>query len=241
MLKPLHRRQSVEISPEAPVPVVRFEREHLHLGGAANVAHNLAALGARVSLVGIVGADEAARRVTTALGAAHVSSLGLVRAADRPTTEKSAWSRIGTSGREDRLRRRRRCGNGHRAQAGRSHRKSRQRCERAAGVGLSEGCDRSGVMARSGNQDVSRRAAPRRSRSRTSITTPARRWLHPTITRRKWPPDAASDRMKKRGVRRQNPNARGCESVLITEASTGWVLRQRRGARFRPSRGKCRM
>jgi rfaE bifunctional protein kinase chain/domain len=76
------------ISPEAPVPVVRFEREYSRLGGAANVAHNLAALGARVSLVGIVGADEAARRVTTALGAAHMSSLGLVEAADRPTTEK---------------------------------------------------------------------------------------------------------------------------------------------------------
>jgi len=76
------------ISPEAPVPVVRFAREHSRLGGAANVAHNLAALGARVSLVGIVGTDEAAARVTKALGAAHMSSLGLVEAADRPTTEK---------------------------------------------------------------------------------------------------------------------------------------------------------
>jgi D-glycero-beta-D-manno-heptose-7-phosphate kinase len=76
------------ISPEAPVPVVRFAREYSRLGGAANVAHNLAALGARVSLVGIVGTDEAAARVTTALGAAHMSSLGLVEAADRPTTEK---------------------------------------------------------------------------------------------------------------------------------------------------------
>jgi D-beta-D-heptose 7-phosphate kinase/D-beta-D-heptose 1-phosphate adenosyltransferase len=76
------------ISPEAPVPVVRFEREYVRLGGAANVAHNLAALGARVSIVGIVGADAAAARVTEALGAAHMSSLGLVEAADRPTTEK---------------------------------------------------------------------------------------------------------------------------------------------------------
>lgn len=76
------------ISPEAPVPVVRFEREYSRLGGAANVAHNLAALGARVSLVGIVGTDESAARVTKALGAAHMSSLGLVEAADRPTTEK---------------------------------------------------------------------------------------------------------------------------------------------------------
>ena len=49
------------ISPEAPVPVVRFRIEHVRLGGAANVAHNLAALGARVSLVGLVGRDAARR------------------------------------------------------------------------------------------------------------------------------------------------------------------------------------
>src|SRR5260370_32569137 len=48
------------ISPEAPVPVVQFQSEHLRLGGAANVANNLVALGARASLVGIVGADTAA-------------------------------------------------------------------------------------------------------------------------------------------------------------------------------------
>ena len=40
------------ISPEAPVPVVRFEREEYRLGGAANVAHNIAALGGRASIVG---------------------------------------------------------------------------------------------------------------------------------------------------------------------------------------------
>lgn len=76
------------ISPEAPVPVVRFEREYSRLGGAANVANNLATLGARVSLVGVVGTDDAAARITNALGAAHMSSLGLVEAPGRPTTEK---------------------------------------------------------------------------------------------------------------------------------------------------------
>ena len=45
------------ISPEAPVPVVHFEREYSRLGGASNVAQNLRALGARVTLVGVVGAD----------------------------------------------------------------------------------------------------------------------------------------------------------------------------------------
>ncbi|CAM5779076.1 D-glycero-beta-D-manno-heptose-7-phosphate kinase [Castellaniella caeni] len=51
------------ISPEAPVPVVRVARREDRLGGAANVARNIAALGAQVSLMGIVGADEAGARV----------------------------------------------------------------------------------------------------------------------------------------------------------------------------------
>ena len=48
------------ISPEAPVPVVRFDREEYRLGGAANVAHNVVALGGRVQAIGLAGADEAA-------------------------------------------------------------------------------------------------------------------------------------------------------------------------------------
>ena len=76
------------ISPEAPVPVVRFESEHARLGGAANVAHNLAALGAKVSLVGLVGADAAAQRLRAQLGAAGLSTDGLVEDAGRPTVEK---------------------------------------------------------------------------------------------------------------------------------------------------------
>lgn len=46
------------ISPEAPVPVVRVARKEDRLGGAANVARNVVALGAQVSLLGVVGADE---------------------------------------------------------------------------------------------------------------------------------------------------------------------------------------
>jgi D-beta-D-heptose 7-phosphate kinase/D-beta-D-heptose 1-phosphate adenosyltransferase len=76
------------ISPEAPVPVVRFESEHLRLGGAANVAHNIAALGGRPVLVGIVGADAAASRLRDELARAGVSADGLVEDRDRPTTEK---------------------------------------------------------------------------------------------------------------------------------------------------------
>lgn len=51
------------ISPEAPVPVVKVARREDRLGGAANVARNIVALGAKASLMGLVGDDEAGRRV----------------------------------------------------------------------------------------------------------------------------------------------------------------------------------
>ncbi|WP_457390105.1 D-glycero-beta-D-manno-heptose-7-phosphate kinase [Roseateles sp. P5_E1] len=51
------------ISPEAPVPVVRIEREEERLGGAANVALNIRTLGARATLLTVVGQDEPARRL----------------------------------------------------------------------------------------------------------------------------------------------------------------------------------
>jgi D-glycero-beta-D-manno-heptose-7-phosphate kinase len=76
------------ISPEAPVPVVRFESEYVRLGGAANVAHNIAALGGRASLVGLVGADASADRLRQALSAAGIDGDGLVVDRTRPTTEK---------------------------------------------------------------------------------------------------------------------------------------------------------
>ncbi len=47
------------ISPEAPIPVLRVTGSHASLGGAANVAHNVAALGARAILVGVIGTDDA--------------------------------------------------------------------------------------------------------------------------------------------------------------------------------------
>ncbi|TCT07107.1 D-glycero-beta-D-manno-heptose-7-phosphate kinase [Paralcaligenes ureilyticus] len=51
------------ISPEAPVPVVRVARREDRLGGAANVARNIVAMGARATLLGIVGADEAGEQI----------------------------------------------------------------------------------------------------------------------------------------------------------------------------------
>src|ERR1051325_2514255 len=51
------------ISPEAPVPVVEFERESFMPGGAANVARNLTALGVPTQLFGVTGEDEGAHRL----------------------------------------------------------------------------------------------------------------------------------------------------------------------------------
>ncbi|HUL73670.1 MAG TPA: PfkB family carbohydrate kinase [Vicinamibacterales bacterium] len=76
------------ISPEAPVPVVRFDRDEYRLGGAANVARNVAALGGRVSLVGLIGDDEAGVRLMNELAAAGIDGRGLVRDPDRATTRK---------------------------------------------------------------------------------------------------------------------------------------------------------
>jgi D-glycero-beta-D-manno-heptose-7-phosphate kinase len=76
------------ISPEAPVPVVRFEQETMRLGGAANVAHNVAALGGRAELVGVVGADAEGDRVCRELDTLAIGSRGIVTARDRCTTRK---------------------------------------------------------------------------------------------------------------------------------------------------------
>jgi rfaE bifunctional protein kinase chain/domain len=76
------------ISPEAPVPVVRFESEYVRLGGAANVAHNINALGGRARLVGVVGNDAAGDRLARQLAASGIDAVGLVRDPSRMTTEK---------------------------------------------------------------------------------------------------------------------------------------------------------
>lgn len=55
------------ISPEAPVPVVDVRRESVHLGGAANVLANVAALGAKACVVGVVGNDAAGDRLRQSL------------------------------------------------------------------------------------------------------------------------------------------------------------------------------
>ena len=75
------------ISPEAPVPVVRVDQHEDRPGGAANVALNIAALGAPAYLVGVTGQDEAADALTDSLRAAHVQ-VRFQRIAEQPTIVK---------------------------------------------------------------------------------------------------------------------------------------------------------
>ena len=77
------------ISPEAPVPVVAVRSESLRIGGAGNVATNIAALDGQAEVVGVVGTDGAAERLTQELARAGVKADGLVGDSTRPTTVKS--------------------------------------------------------------------------------------------------------------------------------------------------------
>lgn len=75
------------ISPEAPVPVVRVVKREDRLGGAANVARNIVALGAHATLAGFVGEDEAATSVRQLLSEAGIQAKMITDAA-HPTTLK---------------------------------------------------------------------------------------------------------------------------------------------------------
>ena len=75
------------ISPEAPVPVVGFDHEMFRIGGAANVAHNITALGGQATLVAVTGMDDGAATLTHACREAGIAP-SLVSDASRPTTTK---------------------------------------------------------------------------------------------------------------------------------------------------------
>ncbi len=75
------------ISPEAPVPVVAFDHEMFRMGGAANVAHNINALGGQATLIAVTGMDDGAGTLTHASREAGIAP-SLVSDASRPTTTK---------------------------------------------------------------------------------------------------------------------------------------------------------
>src|SRR5438045_100514 len=74
------------ISPEAPVPVLRGVKRDSGLGGAASVAANIAALGAKACCIGIVGTDEPGRKLCEILAAQGATIDDLMALRSRPTT-----------------------------------------------------------------------------------------------------------------------------------------------------------
>lgn len=77
------------VSPEAPVPIVSLSKQEERLGGAANVAVNLIAMGAQAIICSCVGNDREGETLTGLLKNAGISDDGLVRSAERMTTVKT--------------------------------------------------------------------------------------------------------------------------------------------------------
>ena len=76
------------ISPEAPAPVIAVQRAETNIGGAGNVARNIASLGARCIIVGLIGEDEAGAKLKAALAQESLIESVLVCDSTRPTTRK---------------------------------------------------------------------------------------------------------------------------------------------------------
>jgi D-beta-D-heptose 7-phosphate kinase/D-beta-D-heptose 1-phosphate adenosyltransferase len=77
------------ISPEAPVQVVAVNSEDYTLGGSGNVVNNLVALGAGVSVLGVVGSGRYGRQLLDRLSALGSNTGGIIQEAGRPTTQKT--------------------------------------------------------------------------------------------------------------------------------------------------------
>lgn len=89
MLDVYLRGDASRISPEAPVPVVHVQEEWRALGGAANVAHNIVALGGRCSVVGTIGADIPGRELLAELERLGIEAAGVRSLEGRPTSVKT--------------------------------------------------------------------------------------------------------------------------------------------------------
>src|SRR5580700_9359313 len=76
------------VSPEAPVPVVRVRDTEHRLGGAANVARQVATLGAKVSLAGVIGEDAAGSDFLRLCEASNIDTRAVLRVPERRTTRK---------------------------------------------------------------------------------------------------------------------------------------------------------
>lgn len=88
MLDEYVRGDVARISPEAPVPVVDLTERQLMPGGAANAAANVVSLGAKATIVGVVGADAPAEQLRMAMKERGIGVEALVVTKERPTTHK---------------------------------------------------------------------------------------------------------------------------------------------------------
>ena len=77
------------VSPEAPVPVVSVRKRDVRLGGAANVALNIQALGAKPILCALIGDDDAGKKLLQTLNERGITDEGIVISTERPTTIKT--------------------------------------------------------------------------------------------------------------------------------------------------------
>src|SRR5215217_7495567 len=77
------------ISPEAPVPIVALDRKEYRIGGAGNVALNLSCLGARVSVLSVIGNDEDGTALTKLFTDNNINTDFLLKQNSRITTSKS--------------------------------------------------------------------------------------------------------------------------------------------------------
>ena len=191
------------ISPEAPVPVVRSSHEYVRLGGAANVAHNLAALGAQRRRSS---ASSAATRprdgCATQLAAAGIAPTAWSSDRGRPTTRRSASSPSATSRwRASTTRATRDVA--RRGRAALVERDRRARRATPTALLVSDYLKGAVTQARDGARCVAckRGAACRCSstrRFRISTATPAPRWSRPTTTKPKPPRTCASAPTRRR-------------------------------------------
>ena len=221
------------ISPEAPVPVVAFDHEMFRMGGAANVAHNIAALGGQATLVAVTGMDEAAATLAHACREAGIAP-SLVGDASRPTTTKV---RIVTERNQQVAR------IDYEADAEiaddieqRIIAEIEKHAPRASAIVISDylkGCITRKVVA--GGRRQRRRPACRCSsirRSRTSTTTPARRSSRPIITKRRSRRTCASAARTRRALAaRQFRDARAVRERADDARRSGDVAAQQTTAR----------
>ena len=219
------------ISPEAPVPVVRFDRKEYRLGGAANVAANLQALGARVEMVGLVGTT------TRGGGCGELSApASAPRAGRRTPSVHDAQDARGDepqpAGGADRLRggprggwreRRRRWSRGSRSWRPRGRHTRLRLSER-------------GRLARGRGSGDRRGRAPRDSgdggpQGAAHLLLPGATLLTPTTTRRKrWRTCGRGATPRSRPARRVG-ELTGCANVLITRGEHGMWLHTPGGTR----------